>query len=1329
MLWETKMAVGETKVIRLKMELLKKEFFNQLEQSKKQLFGLADHIHKIETGSKGIFSSWQKGIIVWNQALELVRKIGILFQGMKVPLLESGAFEQFRTTMENLIGSTEIATQRFRQLVDFAAKTPFNVPGIIEAGNRLEALGRYSLDLIRDLGDLAAASGKPVMQAIEAYTNLVTGRTGIAVKQFRAMLISTSDWTRQIGKEVLKTGKGVKASVEEMIEALPEIIKQKNFSGLMDKQSQTLLGMVSNLEDAWQQAMASIGDQLLGDAKEWVKWLTNASEYLRDKAPIIVDTLKDIWYWTKTVALGFVGWKVILGGGKVFLNVIGSMALGFKHLTLAVNKNVSAFKMWRVVSELSKKHGGNMKIVAQQLGRQMGKLKGTVEGVSGAFQKLFLLIRANPITAILTALAGVAFITKELILASAENYKSLVLEAEAKKRNLNLEYERQELKAKEAIQNVELLQQYMRLLQSGEEINLQNEEHAKIIDRMRRAYPTFIDQNGDYAMSLEESAEALVKANRNQKSYEKQLGETKQAVLDTAVEVERLQALAIGQEYKDKLKDSFMELYTRKLKDDWGPTIGGIFGWIQRTADNIFSVSEMRSRSLSGVISNLITKSGNLDQLAAAGTTAQFVVNSQQDEEIKELLQKQLDDQMKAQKEYILQKYKETWKTEDTILGKALGIDKTVTVDDINKKIKEIDGYLKNISGGYDIQVGEDLFSMFVGTGKRDKDGREIADKEAIDERIAFFDKALNDARNQLVDKLKGVEEDNKRKQKETNDAREDLLKLFQEKLALLQVQFQLSSNKDWNKYYADIEALQKDFQENFLDNYTKHSSQELGFKKKTIDALKKLDEDYYREEQDRIDKQTALFNAQLSPEEAKKKTLNFINEVFKDITASGVDLTSEHAVEFFNELKIKIRELTDDINSDETLQVKLRFSQGVQAGGSLADSLPILLGLTPEGINDVRDQLDSLAEKKLQVAEQKILEKEGLTELEREKELYEAQTKILNDQVTALGKVRNELQTQIDFANLSPEMQVYARDFITDLETQVASLLAKMKAMGIELEGDIATNSERMWKKAIQSVKAFTSHLASAVNEWYNLVKDSVDKQVNAWLDGQNKTIDNEEKRGLKFARTKQQEDRIREEADKKREEAEVEADKKAKERLKFWFELKKTASISQILVDTATAIMNAWSGNAYNPVLATAITALIGVTSAAQIAAVNAQELPGFKIGGWTGDEDKNKVVGNVHGQEYVVKSGPAKKYRPILDMLNSDVQGVRGIDVNRDFRMSGYLNDFNNKAAEHLMRLNKTLEHYLANPVPARAYLDNREAEKMTRQGIKKIRRSSL
>jgi hypothetical protein len=54
----------------------------------------------------------------------------------------------------------------------------------------------------------------------------------------------------------------------------------------------------------------------------------------------------------------------------------------------------------------------------------------------------------------------------------------------------------------------------------------------------------------------------------------------------------------------------------------------------------------------------------------------------------------------------------------------------------------------------------------------------------------------------------------------------------------------------------------------------------------------------------------------------------------------------------------------------------------------------------------------------------------------------------------------------------------------------------------------------------------------------------------------------------------------------------------------------------------------------------------------------------------GGWTGNMAPNKVAGIVHGQEYVVKAGPAARFLPLLEAMNAG--SMRGIAS-----MPGYMN----------------------------------------------------
>jgi hypothetical protein len=45
-----------------------------------------------------------------------------------------------------------------------------------------------------------------------------------------------------------------------------------------------------------------------------------------------------------------------------------------------------------------------------------------------------------------------------------------------------------------------------------------------------------------------------------------------------------------------------------------------------------------------------------------------------------------------------------------------------------------------------------------------------------------------------------------------------------------------------------------------------------------------------------------------------------------------------------------------------------------------------------------------------------------------------------------------------------------------------------------------------------------------------------------------------------------------------------------------------------------------------------------------------------PGFALGGYTGDEARNQVAGVVHGQEFVMNAEATRRYRPVLESMNS-------------------------------------------------------------------------
>jgi hypothetical protein len=179
----------------------------------------------------------------------------------KESLLASAKFETYATTLKTMLGSKGAARERMQEYTNIAGKTPFALRQVVEAGNMLQAIGRYSKDNITMLGDLAAASGKPIEQVMNAFAKLSTGQKGEGVNMFRDLLISSTDWAEATGKGIKKNGE-LAATTEEMITALPKILRKKGFFGMMDQQSKTTTGRISNLSDTFDMLKVAVGDNM-----------------------------------------------------------------------------------------------------------------------------------------------------------------------------------------------------------------------------------------------------------------------------------------------------------------------------------------------------------------------------------------------------------------------------------------------------------------------------------------------------------------------------------------------------------------------------------------------------------------------------------------------------------------------------------------------------------------------------------------------------------------------------------------------------------------------------------------------------------------------------------------------------------------------------------------------------------------------------------------------------------------------------------------------------------------------------------------------------------
>ena len=296
--------------------------------------------------------------------------------------LVRGEYQQLEVAFETMLGSKSKADALMGQLIDTAAKTPFEMSEVAEASKMLLAYGmegnKVNETLIR-LGDIAAGLSMPLKDLAFLYgTTMVQGRLYTQdLNQFLGRGIPLAD---ELAKQFGKNKSEVKKLVEEGKIGFPEVQKAiealtgegSKFGGLMDKQSKTIKGQLSNIEDAWEQMMNEIGRSQEG----------NISGALDITGKLIEN------------------WRTV---GKVVLSVVAIYG-AYKAATMV------AAVATRIAAAASESMAYQQKLAAMQ-GIALSEAQAGVAAASsmatGAFNALKVAFASNPFGLIITAITTV----------------------------------------------------------------------------------------------------------------------------------------------------------------------------------------------------------------------------------------------------------------------------------------------------------------------------------------------------------------------------------------------------------------------------------------------------------------------------------------------------------------------------------------------------------------------------------------------------------------------------------------------------------------------------------------------------------------------------------------------------------------------------------------------------------------------------------------------------------------------------------------------------------------------------------------------------------
>ena len=282
-----------SKTVAIEIELLDR-ISGGLDRVNKKMDALKEHSDKAKKGLSGLE----------NMSERLKRSLmglGLSFS-MKGLVAEvanvRGQFQKLEVAFNTMLGSADKAEALMAQLVRTAAITPFDLEGVAQGAKQLLAYGmeaeKVNETLIR-LGDIAAGLSMPLNDLVYLYgTTMAQGR------------LYTQDLNQFTGRgipmieELAKVFGVAESKVKDLVEAgrvgFPEVQKVienltgegSKFGGLMEEQSKTITGQISNIKDAIASMFNDMGKQSEGVINTTLSGVTYMVEHYEQMGRVLM---------------------------------------------------------------------------------------------------------------------------------------------------------------------------------------------------------------------------------------------------------------------------------------------------------------------------------------------------------------------------------------------------------------------------------------------------------------------------------------------------------------------------------------------------------------------------------------------------------------------------------------------------------------------------------------------------------------------------------------------------------------------------------------------------------------------------------------------------------------------------------------------------------------------------------------------------------------------------------------------------------------------------------------------------------------------------------
>lgn len=898
----------------------------------------------------------------------------------------TGKMQQLQVALSTILQDKSKADQLIADIVQFAAKTPFNLDDVATGAKQLLAYGSSADNVVNELsmlGDVASGLQIPIGQLIYLYGTLRTqGRAmtvdirqfagrGIPIYEELAKVLGVSK--DQVG-ELVKEGKVGFKEVEQAFKNMTS--EGGKFANLMESSAGTWPQRLSNIEDTLFQKMNEFGNKYkevfefgIGTAEDLVESLDDVlsvmggliAAYGTYKAALITAAVAQ-------KAVGFVESIRLIG---MYRKELGLATAAQQAFNLAAKSNVyvtllaalvgigTAVYMFTKRTNEATAAQETLNLVNKKADEEFSKQAATVDRLSGVLKS-----ETSSLDQKKKALSDLQAIIPSYNASLDEEGKLINNNTEAIKSYLT-QLEKQ-IRMKAAQEELEELYRKKRTQEKQQKVATENYNEAKSLynssltmtgsalqNRGVNTGVTVFSQNSAVNNQLKDSAN---KAKKELDSVNKELGETVSAIKELEKEIEKsslsdkkeTQQSTISKEIENAtkriktLKQEIADFRSGKLQAEAGKTVESAIKAkekelqsVEKTLEILTGVRnkdvsrENSTTSAGGKLSDLERKLA-LERAKEAvdleNQVEQARINAMADGGEKILAQRELDNKKELQ---AIERAKEEY------IQKEIQRQKEIFEATEELKAKQNPKYKKKSFDSSSVTVDISMFDSIYDNAKNKQVNDRLKDEIEANERYLKNYGTFMQKRQAITDEY------TRKISEATTQGDKDILQKEMEKaLSSLDLE-KLKQGINWELVFGDLDKVSKESL-NKVKQQLRDFKNSDEYKNMAVDQKKVIDEALSNIQSTLIDKGGLLADLpeQLSELAMAQEELSQAQEEYNEAMRSGTDAQKEDATKKLNDAQKKQQNAQTNVqkSTDKTTSNLITLSNTITELGSSSE-------------------------------------------------------------------------------------------------------------------------------------------------------------------------------------------------------------------------------------------------------------------------------------------------------------------------------------------------------------------------------------------------------